>query len=261
MNIEQLHAQADAEFGGPAFAAMPAFTGDKVRPHKGGGGGGTTTTTQSIPTELKPLAARYAKDAMALSKKDFNPYTQQRFEDLNANQNAGIQSTMDRAQGGSQTISNAEGQLNNIIGGSQTNPYLDQMVNRAQDSVRSQFNTGAVNSGSFGNSGLQEQFQQGLGDVATNMYGNAYNTDKAAQMQGIGMAQQFGNQAYTDADQMLKAGQIQQDQNQQGLDFNYQQFQDEENLPYKQLAAMSGVFGSGLGGTSNSTSKSSGGGK
>jgi len=258
MNIEQLHAQADAEFGGPAFAAMTSFVGDKMRPHKGGGGGGSTTTTQSIPIELKPLAKKYAADARALSNKEWNPYTQQRFEDLNANQNAGIQSTMDRAQGGSQTISNAEGQLNNIIGGSQTNPYLDQMVNRAQDSVRSQFNTGAVSSGSFGNSGLQEQFQQGLGDVASQMYGNAYNTDKAAQMQGIGMAQQFGNQAYTDAEQMLKAGQIQQDQAQQGLDFNYQQFQEQENLPYKQLAAMSGVFGSGLGGTS--TSKTSGGG-
>jgi hypothetical protein len=61
---------------------------------------------------------------------------------------------------------------------------------------------------------------------------------------------QYGNQAYTDADQMLKIGQIQQDQSQQGQDFNYQQFQDAENLPYKQLAAMSGVFGSNLGGES-----------
>lgn len=261
MNIEQLHAQADAEFGGPAFAAMPSFVGDKMRPHKGGSSGGSTTTTQSIPTELKPLAKRYAADAMNLADQEYNPYTAQRFEDFNGAQYEGLMSMASRAKNGSATINNAEGQLNNIIGGSQTNPYLDQLVNKAQDSVRSQFNTGAVNSGSFGNSGLQEQFQQGLGDVATNMYGNAYNTDKAAQMQGIGMAQQFGNQAYTDADQMLKAGQIVQDQGQQQKDFNYQQFQDQENLPYKQLAAMSGVFGSGLGGTSNSTSKSSGGGK
>ena len=259
MNIEQLHEQADAEFGGPAFSALPSFTGDKVKPHKGGGGGGgTTTTTQSIPTELKPLANAYAAKAMNLSNQPFNPYTGQRFEDLNANQMQGIGGLMDRAQGGSQTINNAEGQLNNIIAGGQTNPYLDQMVNKAQDSVRSQFNTGAVTSGSFGNSGLQEQFQKGLGDVATNMYGNAYETDRARQMQGIGMAQQFGNLAYTDAEQMLKAGQIQQDQAQQGLDFNYQQFQEKENLPYKQLAAMSGVFGTNLGSTS--TSKQSGGG-
>ena len=196
---------------------------------------------------------------MNLSEEEYNPYTEQRFSDLNAAQNLGLWNTMARAGGGSDTIRNAEGQLNQIIQGGQTNPYLDQMVSKAQDSVRSQFNTGAVNSGSFGNSGLQEQFQQGLGDVATNMYGQAYETDRARQMQGIGMAQQFGNQAYTDAEQMLKAGQVLQDQDQQNKDFSYQQFQEKENLPYKQLAAMSGVFSSGLG--SQTTSKTSGGGK
>lgn len=260
--MNRMNEWASAEFGGPAMGALPAFKGDKVRPHKGGGGGGgTTTTTQSIPNELKPLASAYASKAMDLSNDAYNPYTGQRFEDLNANQNQGIQSMVSRAANGSQTINNAEAALNQNIQGGQTNPYLDQMVGKAQDSVRSQFNTGAVNSGSFGNSGLQEQFQKGLSDTATQMYGQAYDTDKSRQMQSIGLAQQFGNQQYTDAEQMLKAGQIQQDQGQQQKDFSYQQFQEAENLPYKQLAAMSGVFSSGLGGTSTSTSKQSGGGK
>ena len=256
--MNQMNEWASAEFGGPSIDALPAFKGDKLRPHKGGSSGGSTTT-QSIPSELKPLAKAYSAKAMDLSKEEYNPYGGERFEDLNMAQNLGLWNTMARAGGGSQTIRNAEGQLNSIIQGGQTNPYLDQMVNKAQDSVRSQFNTGAVNSGSFGNSGLQEQFQQGLGDVATNMYGQAYETDRARQMQGIGMAQQFGNQAYTDAEQMLKAGQVLQDQAQQDKDFDYQQFQEKENLPYKQLAAMSGVFSSGLG--SQTTSKTSGGGK
>ena len=221
-----------------------------------GGGGGSSVTTQSVPEELKPLATAYTNKAIGLSNQGYVPYTGQRYADLNATQNAGIDAITQRATQGSQTVNNAEGQLNNIIAGGNTNPYLDQMVNRAQDSVRSQFNTGAVNSGSFGNSGLQEQFANQLGDVATSMYGQAYDQDRARQMQGIGMAQQFGNQAYQDASQLLNAGQIQQDQSQQNADFNYQQFTDQQNLPYKQLAAMSGVFGSGLGG---STTQSSGG--
>lgn len=224
-----------------------------------GGGSEKSTTTQEIPKELKPLATAYANKAMNLGSQAYRPFGGQRFAALHANQNKGIQSMMQRAEDGSQTIDNAEAQLNQIIQGGQTNPYLDQMVGKAQDSVRSQFNTGAVNSGSFGNSGLQEQFQQGLGDVASQMYGQAYETDRNRQMQGIGMAQQFGNQAYTDAEQMLKSGQILQDQYQQGIDFNYQQFQEKQDLPYKQLAAMSGVFGSNLGGTT--VSKGSGGGK
>jgi hypothetical protein len=89
------------------------------------------------------------------------------------------------------------------------------------------------------------------------MYGNAYETDRNRQMQAIGMAPQFANQAYTDAGQLMKVGQIKQDQAQQGNDFAYSQYQDEQNLPYKQLAAMSGIFGSYPGGSTTT----SGGGK
>lgn len=224
----------------------------------GGGGEGSSTTVQNIPDELKPLATKYASDAIALSNQGFTPYSGERFADLNQTQQQGLQAIQDRALNGSQTVSMAEQQLQNNIQGGQTNPYLDAMVGRAQDSVRSQFNTGAVNSGSFGNSGLQEQFAKQLGDTASSMYGNAYETDRNRQMQSIGMAQQFGNQAYTDAGQLLNAGQIQQDQAQQGADFNYQQFQEQQNLPYKNLAAMSGVFGS-MPGQSSTTTQSGGG--
>lgn len=226
----------------------------------GGGGGPASTTTQNIPEELRPLAARYTQDAIALSDQGYTPFNGQRFADLNWTQEQGLEQIAQRAVHGSDTINNAEGQLNQIIAGGNTNPYLDSMVNRAQDSVRSQFNTGAVNSGSFGNSGLQEQFQKGLGDVATQMYGQAYDQDRARQMQGIGMARDFGNQAYTDAGQLLNAGQIRQDQAQQGLDFGYQQFQEEQNDPYRRLAAMSGVF-QGAPGQSSTTTNPHGGGK
>lgn len=227
----------------------------------GGGGGGPTNsvTSQNIPEELKPLAAKYSQDAIALSNQGYTPYQGDRFADLTQTQNLGIGAIQDRALNGSATINNAEQALNQNITGGQTNPYLDQMVSKAQDSVRSQFNTGAVNSGSFGNSGLQEQFQAGLGDVATQMYGQAYDQDKARQMQSIGMAQQFGNQAYTDAGQLLNAGQLQQDQLQQQADFGYQQFQEQQNDPYKKLAAMGGVFGSAPGQSSTTTSSGGGG--
>lgn len=254
-----LNEQLSAEFGGPAIDAWPTMPGQKLQPHKGGGGG-SSTTKQEIPAELKPLATAYANKAMDLSDDPFNPYTGKRFAGMNAYQGDGIRMIRDRAMNGSETMDNAESALNANIQGGQTNPYLDQMVGKAQDSVRSQFNTGAVNSGSFGNSGLQEQFSDSLGDVASSMYGNAYETDKNRQMQSIGMAQQFGNQAYQDAGQLLSIGQMGQDAVQQERDFNYQQFQEKQNLPYKQLAAMSGVFGSNLGATST-TKQSGGGGK
>lgn len=147
----------------------------------GGGDSGKSTTTQEIPKELKPLATAYANKAMNLGSQEFQRYPDVlRYEPFNAYQDQGIARVAQRVAAGSQTIGNAESQLNKIIAGGNTNPYLDQMVSKAQDSVRSQFNTGAVNSGSFGNSGLQEQFAQNLGDVATNMYGQAYDQDQPA---------------------------------------------------------------------------------
>jgi hypothetical protein len=224
----------------------------------GGGGGGNSTTVQSIPDELKPLATAYTSKAINLSQQPYNPYTGQRYADLNTTQNLGLGMIQDRALNGSYTMNNAEGNLNQMMGGG-TNPYLDAMVNKAQQSVLGNANQAGALSGSFGNSGIAEKAVSDMGNIATNMYGQQYNADQSRRMQAIGMAPTFGNAAYQDASQLLNAGQIQQDQAQQGLDFNYQQFQDQANLPYKQLAAMSGVFGSGLGTTSTTTS--SGGGK
>jgi hypothetical protein len=224
----------------------------------GGGGGGESKTIQSIPDELKPLANTYTNKAIGLSNQGYTPYVGQRYADLNTTQQLGIGMVQDRALNGSQTMNNAESALNQTIGG-QSNPYLDAMVNKAQGSVLGNANAAGARSGSFGNSGIAEQAARQMSDVATSMYGGAYENDANRRLQAIGMAPTFGNRAYTDAQQLMGAGQAMQDQKQQNLDFNYGQFQEASNLPYKNLAAMSGVFGSGLGGESTTTS--SGGGK
>lgn len=224
----------------------------------GGGGGGNSTTTQSIPDELKPLASAYASKAINLGNQSYTPYTGQRYADLNDTQNQALKMIENRATNGSSTLNNAESNLNQMISGNQSNPYLDQAVQRAQDSVTSNFNTAAVNSGSFGNTGTQAQYAKNLSDTASTMYGNAYDSDQNRRLQAINSAPTFANQAYTDAAQLASAGQTKQDQAQQNLDYGYSQYQDQQNLPYRQLAAMSGVFNSNLGGTSTTTSDSGG---
>jgi len=225
----------------------------------GGGGGGNSTTTQEIPAELKPLASRYTTEAIKNFDTPFQAFSGQRYADLNPTQYAGIGMAANRALNGSETMDNAEGNLNQMMSGGE-NPYLDAMFAKASKGVTNQYQNAAMRSGSFGNSGLGEQLATGLGDLATNMYGGAYENDQNRRMQAIGMAPTFGNQAYTDASQLLKSGQIMQDQAQQGLDFNYQQFLDQQNDPYKKMAAAAGVFGTNLGGTSKTESTQSSGG-
>lgn len=242
--------------GEPFGAGCTRMDGGR-RIYGGGGGGSTSTSTPVIAEEFKPLANLYTQQATQLANTPWQAYGGQRYADLNNTQQAGIGMIQDRAMNGSATMGNAESNLNKFIQGGNTNPYLDQMVQKAQDSVKSNFNTSAVNSGSFGNSGLQQQYAAGLTDVATQMYGNAYNTDQSNRMQAIGMAPTFGNAAYQDAGQLINAGNLQQQQQQNNLDFGFQQYQDAQNTPYKKLQTIGGVVGQAQG----STSTTSGGGK
>lgn len=121
-----------------------------------------------------------------------------------------------------------------------------------------------VGSGSFGNSGLQQmqqqsqsQLQQNLGNVATSMYGNAYDTNQANRLQALGMAQGFANQDYNDLNQKLNAGNAYQDQAQNNADFGYEQYQSQQDDPYKKLQAMTGVM-SGTAGSTTTTKQGGG---
>lgn len=224
----------------------------------GGGGGGTSTTTQEIPAELKPLATAYTGKAINIGQQGFDPYTEQRFADLNQLQMGGVGMAANRAISGSPTMDYAEGNLNQLMGGG-PNPYLDAMYGRAANQVSNAVNSNAALVGRSGSGAHTDVLSRNLGDLATQMYGGAYESDQARRLQAIGMAPTFGNQAYQDASQLMNAGQFMQDQDQNKLDFAYQQDVERQNLPYKQLAAMGGVFGSNLG--SSSTTTQSGGGK
>lgn len=86
------------------------------------------------------------------------------------------------------------------------NPYLDQNVNSAlqnignnyRNTVQPQQAAQAAQSGSFGNSGVQQaqgyqnqQFGKTLADTAANMYGQAYNTDQANALTMRGQDQNY----------------------------------------------------------------------
>lgn len=238
--------------------------------HKGGGG--TSTTNNTVPDELKPLANLYTQQATGIAETPFQAYGGQRYADLNPTQTQGLDMVTNRALGGSQTMNNAEGSLNQFIQGGNTNPYLDSMVSKAQGSVVDQFNNmvkpqteaAMQQSGSFGNSGYQQLMQNqqkaavdSMGDIATQMYGQAYGQDQQNKLSAIGQAPTFGNAAYQDAGQLLSAGGIKQQAEQNPLDFAYQQSQQAADYPFKQLQATGSVLQGNMG--TNTTS--SGGGK
>jgi len=226
----------------------------------GGGGGGTSTTQNTVDARFSPLIDYATQAAKGIQEQGFNPYSGQRYAGTNATQQAGLNMVTDRATNGDPTMNQATQTLQQTLAGGNTNPYLDSMVQKAQGGVMGNMNALQTRSGSFGNSGIAEQGAKQMGDIATSMYGNAYNTDRANQMTALGMAPQYGDQAYKDAGQLMNAGQFTQDADQKNKDFAFNQFQDQQNTPYKQMAAYSGLLGAS-GSTGASTTTQSGGGK
>lgn len=228
------------------------------RLYKGGGGSGTSVSSPEIPEELKPLANQYVQQASAIAKTPFQAYTDPRYAGLNQTQMQGLDMVQNRAMQGSATMGNAESNLNQLMSGGQ-NPYLDQMFNQAADQMQNRVNSNAALAGRLGSNAHGEAFSKGLANAATSIYGGAYESDQNRRLQAIGQAPVFGQAAYQDAGQMLNAGGILQQNEQNPLDFGYQQFQEAKDYPFKQLQATGGVINSNMG--SSTTSTQSGGGK
>lgn len=222
----------------------------------GGSGGSTSTTTATIAPEFRELADLYTQQAKGIASTPWKAYTGQRNADLNTTQNLGIGMVQDRALNGSQTFNNAESNLNQMMDGT-TNPYLDQAVSKAQQTTMGNAIGASARSGSFGNSGIAEATARQMADQANDMYGSQYQFDQGQRMNAVGMAPKFANQQYQDAQNLINAGGIQQNQEQSNLDFGYNQFQAQQDNPYKQLQATGGVVQSGVGSSTNQ----SGGGK
>ena len=238
----------------------------------GGGGGGSSTTSQGLDPRLYPLVDTFTSQAQKVAETPWQAYTGNRFAGMNSDQNQALNMIRQQSQSGVQ--GQAESALGSFLQGGQENPFLTQQIQKAQAETADAYNRQvrpnqvmqAVQSGSFGNATLMDaqakqdsQLQQNLGDIASGMRFNAYATDQGNRMQALGMSPAIQQAGYTNAGQLLNAGNLQQNQAQDQADFQFQQFQDQQNDPYKKLQTMSGVFGTP--GFQTQTTTQSGGGK
>lgn len=236
----------------------------------GGGGGGDSTSSSAVtyPDEIKPLLTNVANLSDDLYNTPFQYYQGPRYAGLSPQQQLAVQGTTQRALQGSPLNDIAGNTLAQMMVGGQQNPYLDQVVGQAQQSVVDSYNTtvkpqleaAMASSGSFGNSGLaqmqqqsQNQLQQNLGDLASRMYGDAYSQDQINRLQAVSQAPTIANQHYLDMQQLMGAGNLLQDQAQNNLDFAYDQYQQAQDNPFRKLAAMTGVMQGTAGSTTHTT--------
>lgn len=128
------------------------------------------------------------------------------------------------------------------------NPYIDQVVNRAQESTAARLNATFGGAGRTGGGLHQKALTEGLGNVAASIYAPAYEAERGRQQQAINQV----GQAFVPYQEMMQAGGVlQQDElNRQLAEMAT------ANLPYTQLQQYGGFMGpftSGAGTVSSQT--------
>jgi hypothetical protein len=167
-----------------------------------GGGGGGSTTTSGPPSWQLP----YIKEGMAGAQTQYNaggipvvPFSQETEDALSA--------TATRARAGNPGVTAAQNVNTQTINGGflGSNPYLDATFNRAALQTQNQLASQFAGSGRNIDASMGLRSQQ-LNDLATGIYGGAYDAERNRQQQAIGAASGLANQDYTDLGQLAGVG-------------------------------------------------------
>lgn len=228
------------------------------------GGSQQSTSTTSSPEWVQPYQMGYLDQAQNVASTPYQGYGGNTVADMNGIQQQAIQGTAQRAASGSADMNAGSNTLQNTLNGNylNSNPYIDQAVNAAQDNTVRNYNLAIApqmdhlmaSSGSFGNSGVQQmqgeaqrQLGQTLSNTASSMYGQNYANERQNQQSAMSLAPTYANQDYTDLNAMQSAGNALQTQNQNQITGNYQQWQNAQNYPKSQLDVMGNALSHSLG--------------
>lgn len=235
-----------------------------------GGAPENTTSTTELPTWAQPYAQSLLGRGAALSEQPMPVYTGQRSADLNQYQTGANEMVMNRAMNGSPEMQAGSQNLTQTLNGGfmNNNPFLSQAVDNASRDLTRNFQAATqgtdatfARNGAFGGSAWAQakgndshNLAQGLGDISTQMNYANYGDERGRQMQAMGLAPTFGNQAYTDAQQLQGIGANQYAFDQQKLDDQMAQWTEQANSPYRQQDVLANSIRAAVGGGGTTSS-------
>lgn len=214
-------------------------------------GGSDTVTQQNFPEWAVPYAQNFLGRSQQVADIPYKAYSGQTVAQLNPYQTGAYDAMAQRAYQGSPVNSAASEELTKTLSGGylNQNPYLDDLVNRASRDVVNNFQGVEARGGSFGNAGVTEAMARGLGDVSSQIRGADYANERNRMVGSIGLAPTIANQDYLDAEQLLRAGQGLQTQQQLNLDDRYRRFREAQDYPKEQLKTLGQALGLNYGST------------
>jgi len=246
--------------------------------HKGGGGGQSQQTTQNIDPAILPYITYGLEEAQDLYK-SAGPeyYPSQTYVDPSSQTTSALDLAETRARAGSPLIPAAQTQALSTIQGdrlSAGNPYFADMMRNAARPVVSEFNTairdigsrtagaGRYGSGAMGEmeSKASDNLAQALSQRGSELAYQNYATERARQDQAVGNAGNIAMQDYSDINQLMNIGQINEGYSTDALNSDISRFEYGQNAPYNKLQSyLAAAYGAPA--PINQTTTSSGGGK
>lgn len=180
-----------------------------------GGGGSSTTRVEPPKYQLPYLQSGLAAAQNLYNSQNagnmvapFSPETEQGLQGITQQATAGNPITGAANDLAQQTLSGG------FLG---SNPWLDQTFNRAALQTQNQLASQFAGSGRNIDASMGLRSQQ-LNDLATGIYGGAYDAERNRQQQVLGMSPQLASASYGDFDRLLGVGAQRENLTQQQLD-------------------------------------------
>jgi hypothetical protein len=207
---------------------------------------GSSPTQQAATQSVEPseFVRPYYEEALTSAQDLFRSDVPQYFPEatyvpFSGQTEAALQLQEQRALAGSPLLGAAQQEVQNILSGQYldpaTNPYLQQTFERAAGDVRSQLGSMFARGGRYGSAAMAETAGRRLGDLAANIYGSAYERERARQAAAPTLAAQLAQQDYGDIQQLAQVGQAREGLQEAALADAMQRFQFEQQKPYTKL--------------------------
>jgi hypothetical protein len=244
-----------------------------------GGGPSNITSSQGLPAWATNWAGWGLGGAGNLAKQylagGYPSGLNYQVAPLTPDQQAAFQSIEQAAPGATGIASMGTGQLGATLGGQYlsptTNPWLAQTAQGATQGLVNQYNLstapslmaeGEVAAGGgpgslasqsgFLQSQLANQYGlgQSIGNTEANIYGGAYQAERANQMNALGLLPQTQSALFAPANALLGAGSFQQQQAQAQLEATQKNAAQQINWPWQQYQMLANIFPALTGGFS-----------
>jgi hypothetical protein len=223
--------------------------------------GNTTTTTNTTPwAGQQPYLTTQFQDAASLLDRGAPAYyPNDTYVGLSPLQQNAIGAQYARAANGSPVMGAADRNITDTLNGTYlnpaSNPFLTGTYNLAAGNVEQSLRSAWGGQDALpGSSGAQQgAMATADANLASGIYGGAYNAERQNQLAAAGMAPQLANQDYTDIAAAEDAGsQLQQNQ-QNETNADIQRYNYNQNKDWNNLANYAGFVGGNYGGSSTTT--------